>query len=990
MSGARSTRTALLGAAALVLTGLVTVAPAGAEQSDAAPPSVAESTSGSYVVVMQADPLVADFAPEDLGTPKAEAEAAEIVASHEEVLEEVGAEATDLVQSYTNAVNGFSALISHDEAEKLAAQKSVKLVQPDELRHLQTDSSGQFMGLTGKGRAWASGVTGEGVVVGVIDSGIWPEHPSFADDGSYDRPDNLPLDETVGDPCDFGNTAHNTQDKPFRCNNKLIGARQMLQTYRALEGAEADEFDSARDDDGHGTHTASTASGNAGVRATIFGRNLGRISGVAPRAHVIAYKGLGNLGGYGSDLAAAIDQAVADGVDVINYSVGGGPSLTGAEDIAYLFAADAGVFVATSAGNSGPGAATIGGPASVPWVTTVGASTQERFLAGAATLVRGGTHGRDLTVRGASVTPGTGRALRLVDGATVGNELCLADGFTTSVKGAVVLCKRGGNGRAEKSAAVAAAGGKGMILYNTSNVDDLFTDNHAVPSLAVDLREGLVVKRYIASTRNPRAEIRTGWTTRWRAAPSMTLFSSRGPDPVAEDIIKPDVTAPGLQILAGNSPFPDPGNVQGELFQAIGGTSMSSPQVAGLLALLKQVHPDWTPAMAKSALMTSAHQDVRDNDRTSPADPFDMGAGHVDPGKASGRGSAFNPGLVYDAGFTEYLGFLCDAEPSVFANPDATCSSLAAHDVPTTAVDLNLASIGVSSVPGARTITRTVTSVADRTLTWRVSVDKPTGFDVSVSPKRITLAPGDSASYTVTFTNRRAPVDTWRFGSLTWRAGDYRAYSPIAVQGTLFEAPDAAQGSGTSGSGSVPVTFGYTGPYTAAAHGLVADDPVAGEISQDPDQTYPSGDDGAGVDEIPFQLSGTAFARWSLSIPGDSDLDLYLEGPDGSVVASSTNGGTDEQIDLTAPADGTYTLVVHGWAVPTEPLPYSVSFWDVPAAAGGGSLTVTSAPSSATIGATADVGYSWSGLPAGGQFLGAVSHSDASGVIGLTLIEVTS
>ena len=210
------------------------------------------------------------------------------------------------------------------------------------------------------------------------------------------------------------------------------------------------------------------------------------------------------------------------------------------------------------------------------------------------------------------------------------------------------------------------------------------------------------------------------------------------------------------------------------------------------------------------------------------------------------------------------------------------------------------------------------------------------------------------------------------------------------MQGTLFEAPDSVQGTGTSGSGSVPVTFGYTGPYTAGAHGLVADTPVAGEISQDPDQTYPSGDDGAGVAEIPFTLSGAAFARWSLSIPGDSDLDLYLKGPDGSVIASSTNGGTDEQIDLAKPADGSYTMVVHGWAVPSEPLPYSLSFWDVPAAAGGGSLTVTGAPASATIGTTASVGYSWSGLATGGHYLGAVSHNNASGVIGLTLIEVTS
>ena len=990
MPGARSTRTAFLGAAVLVVAGLAAAPPAGAEQSDAPPPTVAESTSGSYVVVMQADPLVADFAPDDLGTPKAEAEAAQIVESHEEVLEEVGADASDKVQSFTNAVNGFSAIISHEQAEKLAAQKSVKLVQPDELQQVQTDSSGEFLGLTGRGRAWASGVTGDGVVVGVIDTGIWPEHPSFADDGSYAKPGNLPLDATVGNPCDFGNTAHNLNDTAFTCNNKLIGARQMLKTYRANEGAEADEFDSARDDDGHGTHTASTAAGNAGVKAKIFGKYLGTVSGIAPRAHLIAYKALGNLGGYTSDLTGAIDQAVADGVDVINYSVGGGAGLTSPDELAFLFAEDAGVFVATSAGNEGDGAGTIGGPASVPWVTAVGASTQERFFAGEATLSKSGKHGRTVTVRGASVNRGTGKALPLVDGATAGNELCLDGAFTSSVTGAIVLCKRGGNGRAEKSAAVAAAGGKGMILYNTTNVDDLFTDNHAVSTLMVDLDEGLKVKSYIASTAKPKAEISTGWKTKWRAAPSMTLFSSRGPDPVADDIIKPDVTAPGLQILAGNSPFPDPGNVQGELFQAIGGTSMSSPHVAGLYALLKQVHPDWTPAMAKSALMTTAYQDVKDNDRRSPADPFDMGAGHVDPGKVSGKGSAFNPGLVYDAGFNEYLGFLCDADSSVFVNPAATCASLADHGIPTTAVDLNLASIGVSSVPGARTVTRTVTSVADRTVSWRVSVDEPAGFDVSVSPKRITLAPGESASYTVTFTNVKAPVDQWRFGSLTWKGGDYRAYSPIAAKGTLFEAPDSVTGTGTSGTGSFPVTFGYTGPYTAAAHGLVANAPVSGEISQDPDATYPSDDDGAGVDKIPFTLSGSAFARWSLVIPGDSDLDLYLLGPDGEIVASSTNGGTDEQIDLVQPADGTYTLVVHGWAVPVDPLAYSVSFWDVPAAAGGGSLTVTSAPASATIGTTGTVGYSWTGLTAGGQYLGAVSHSDASGVIGLTLVEVTS
>ena len=950
---------------------------------------------------MDADPLIVDFDADKLGTPKAEAAADQIVESHDEVLEDVGSDASVKVQDFTNALNGFSAVISHDKAVALAAQKSVKLVQPDELRQLQTDSSGQFLGLTGRGGAWASGVTGEGVVVGVIDSGIWPEHPSFADDGSYTVPSIPPLDETGFPACDFGNTAHNVNDAPFTCNNKLIGARKTLATYRALSGVDPDEFDSARDDDGHGTHTASTAAGNAGVAAQMYGTPLGVVSGIAPRAQIIAYKALGNLGGYTSDLAASIDQAVADGVDVINYSVGGGANLTSPDDLAFLFAADAGVFVATSAGNSGSEAGTIGGPASVPWITTVGASTQDRFFEGQARLgksskssksSKGKKGKKGLVVKGASVTPGTGAALPLVDAESVGNDLCLQGEFTGSVEGKIVLCRRGGNGRADKSLAVVEAGGVGMILYNNTNDDNLFTDTHWVPAVHVDLDEGLQVKSYIASSSDPRAEITTGETTTWKNAPTMTIFSSRGPDPVAQDIIKPDVTAPGLQILAGNSPFPDPGAVPGELFQAIAGTSMSSPHVAGLFALLKQVHPEWTAAMAKSALMTTSYQNVRDNDRVSKADPFDMGAGHVDPGKVSKKGSAFNPGLAYNAGFVEYLGFLCDADPSVFANPETTCASLEQGGVPTDPSDLNLASIGVAELAGSQTVTRTVTSVADTKVTWKVKVDAPEGYDVTVTPSRMTLNPGDVASYQVTIANNGGgPIGDWRFGSLEWKGGGYEAYSPIAVNGAKFDAPASVSGVGASGSGSFEVTFGYSGAYTAAPHGLVADAPVAGDISQDPDQTYPSGDDvGPGVDRIDFPVSGSAFLRWTLADPGDNDIDLYLENSSGDIVASSTNGGTDETIELVQPADDTYTLVVHGWQAPESPasLAYTLHHWDVPAAPGGGSLSLGGAPTVATIGAIGTVNFSWDGLTAGLNYLGAVSHSDASGIMGLTLVEV--
>jgi subtilisin family serine protease len=653
----------VLAALALVPTG----AGAARTRDAGTSPSVALSPWGSYVVVMAADPLVVTEGADGLGSAKAEARAAKLTESHDRALASVGA-AGDKVHDYTVALNGFSAILAPAEVEALSARKDVVLILPDELRQPMTDSSPTFLGLTGAGSAYAKGVTGEGVVVGVIDTGIWPEHPSFADDGSYPAPPIGPL------PCEFGNTAHNPNDAPFTCNNKLIGARQMLDTYRAIIGADPDEFDSARDDDGHGTHTASTSAGNAGVEASVLGRTVGvgPISGVAPRAHVVAYKGLGNQGGFGSDLAAAIDQAVADGVDVINYSIGGGASLIGADDIAFLFAADAGVFVATSAGNSGPGPETIGGPASVPWLTAVGASTQDRSFEGTVVLGNGAEY------TGVSITLGVG-ASPLVDAANAGGDLCEPGTLDPAlVTGSIVLCRRGVVGRVEKSLAVLEAGGVGMIMYENSDAGSLFSDTHWVPSVHLDNTPGLEIKSYIATDPAPTAEITdTAEIGTWPFAPSMTEFSSRGPNPVAPDIIKPDITAPGIQILAGASPFPDAGFVTGELFQAIAGTSMSSPHVAGLFALIKQVHPNWSAATAKSALMTSSDQDVLDNDRTNQATPFGMGSGHTDPGRPSQDGSAFRPGLAYDAGFLDYLGFLCDEAPEVFVDPAGTCATLA-------------------------------------------------------------------------------------------------------------------------------------------------------------------------------------------------------------------------------------------------------------------------------------------------------------------------
>jgi subtilisin family serine protease len=236
----------------LLLTALATVTAtlatgASAEElvleSDGGSKDIVESETGSYIVVMEEDPVVVTVGQDDLDTAAAEGIAEELEADQDDVLEEIGADASDKVNTYTNALNGFSALLSYEEAQAIAADPKVAVVLPDEMHQADTNSSPEHLGLTKKGEAWESGLTGEDVVVGVIDSGIWPEHPSFADDGSYGPHPVQPLDASRPN-CEFGNGGHVTDpsigpDLPFTCNNKLLGARQMIDTYRALIGADS-------------------------------------------------------------------------------------------------------------------------------------------------------------------------------------------------------------------------------------------------------------------------------------------------------------------------------------------------------------------------------------------------------------------------------------------------------------------------------------------------------------------------------------------------------------------------------------------------------------------------------------------------------------------------------------------------------------------------------------------------------------------------------
>lgn len=976
---------------------------------DFAVSNVAKSGLSGYIVILAGDPVATydgdnyfeATRPEngrriDTDSAAVQQYASYLEARHNSALEQAGANTDRKLNSYVFSLNGFAANLSDAEVTALRSNPDVLAVYPNEMRQLQTDASPDFLGLTDPRGAWNRGFDGEGVVVGVIDTGIWPEAESFADpDPSGEYYSAPPIDVDV---CDFGNSDVNENDADFECNNKLIGAYDFTDGYIAAVGGLADfEFDSARDSDGHGSHTASTAAGNRDTTAFVVGNPLAKISGIAPRAHIVAYKACGDLGCVSSDLVAAIDQAVADGVDVINYSIGSSLSeFTGPDDIAFLFAADAGVFVATSNGNAGPGPFTTGSPSSSPWVTSVGANTHDRTFEGTVTLGNGETY------TGVTYTGGLGET-QIVDAEDAGDALCTPGALDSNVvAGKIVLCLRGGFARVAKSQAVDIAGGAGMILYNVDDVSTLNTDNHYVPSLHVQNTPGLAIKAYIDAEGDNATASLSGGTIAPGQGSVMAAFSSRGPVGASSDLIKPDVTAPGVNILAAYSPVAPLG--ASTQYAAISGTSMSSPHVAGLGALMVQAQPLFSPAMIKSAIMTTSRQDVFKEDGVTPADPFDMGAGHVDPSGPWGPGSMADPGLVYHADLFDYVGFMCLTAPGFWTQ--GTCDFVFANGAPTDPSDLNLPSIAVGELVGQQTVSRTFYNVTRKNgpTTFYPSVDAPEGIEVHVSPSSMTLAKGAAGTYEITFiVTDDANLNEYSFGAITWSDahGRYSNRSPIAVQPMQFDAPAELDVSGTDGSASFDVSFGYTGDYTADVHGLVAserqDDSVNDDPANDINTALGTCDFGAA---FPWPCTGITWhavdvaadavhlrvALFNDFTDGADDLDLYVWDSAFIFQGSSGSGTSAEQVDVAFPQDTLYYVAVHAWESDGPDASYTLFSWDF--GADEGNMTIDSAPASATLGTMGTVDFSWSGLSAGDLYLGAISHSDADGYLGLTLVDV--
>jgi subtilisin family serine protease len=881
------------------------------------------------------------------------------------------------IYDYEYSLNGFAAALSKSQVARLRATPGVVSVERDSLSQPTTDNTPTFLGLNAGGGIWSQlggqSNAGEDVIIGVVDTGIWPEHPSFADTG-YGPP-----------PAGWnGECQSGEQWTQSDCSDKLIGARYFEKGYGHFGGGLVGDFQSARDHDGHGSHTTSTAGGNAGVAASILGRSFGTISGMAPRARVAAYKACWPEGCANSDTTEAIDTAVADGVDVINYSIGDGdPDFLDSDDVAFLFARQANVFVATSAGNAGPDASTVdhGGP----WLMSVAASTQNRTFAGTVRL------GNGQTFKGVSVTPNLA-ATPIVDGAKVGSEGCLTGLNPALVTGKIVVCE-GSFSRAARSRAVKNAGGVGMVLYTASETDSLMSDTHHVPTVHVPRSSGLAVKEYIASAGAGATASLTGGVKEFGGGNVMAAFSSRGPllpsDRSTGDLLKPDITAPGVQILAANSPV-ETNAAPGQLFQAIGGTSMSSPHIAGIGALLRDLHPNWTPDEMQSAIMTTARQDVRKEDGVTPADPFDFGAGHVVPNGAA------NPGLIYPVAFDEYRGFLRSQGLCTFCFGSSPAPLMA----PT---DLNVPSVTIRALAGVRTVTRKVKNVGPAG-TYRVSVAAPAGVDVEVNPTRLTLASGATGTYQVSFVaNSDASFDQYAFGSLTWSdgrgSGSHQVRIPLVIRPVKLAAPAAVSGTGTSGSATHTVRLGYQGTFAVAAQGLVAAATETRTVSDDPTNNFDTDapDSNQGIQVHSFQVpAGTTLARFQLFdefTDGNDDIDLYLYrvGDKGALelVGFSAGATSAERIDLPSPAAGTYKLYAHGWQTDGTNAVYTLFSWLVPSTAAG-NMQVTSSTSSATVGGTADVTVSWSGLTAGTKYLGRISYRDSSSEIGSTIVAVNS
>jgi len=929
----------------------------------------------------------------------------------------------EILHSFKHAYNGFTAKLNAKQKQQLEAHPDVLGIWEDRLEIINTANTPEFLGLTGSGGQHTMGIKGEGVIIGIIDTGIWPENPSFADDGSYSNASELGWQGA----CDTGT------DEAFTCNNKLIGARYFGDSFSSQYEIQyaLGEFDSPRDADGHGSHTASTAGGNAGVAAILSGVSAGTVSGMAPRARIAAYKACWNsdyknpeggdeAGCFYGDTMAAIDAAVTDGVDVINYSIGGSKTdLTIPSTAAMLNAAAAGVFVSVSAGNSGPDKETVGTPA--PWVTSVAASSYNgtsTIIGKALDITTGSLAGTSIMSVPAGFSPaanGLTGVIAVAEPVEACNDTPLTNG--ADLAGKVALIARGSCAFTEKFINAQNAGAIGVIVYTTQGTSAFSmggTDPNVVtPGSMVSFDDGqaLVASSLVEST----AVTFTNNAASGEAVEvgnTIASFSSRGPNLNTYDIIKPDITAPGVKILAATTSAPMFGS-QGETFKYLQGTSMSSPHIAGLAALFKESNSSWTPAQIKSAMMTTARQDLTKEDGTTQADPYDFGSGHVAPV------SALDPGLLFDTNLADYLAFLCGQDKETFVSGyGTTCTELTTAGFSTDASQLNLPSIAIAELVEAETIFRTVSNATATDSSYTATIEAPAGFEVNVQTFDVNgdetesstldvVAQGGKASFALTFSKTdTTEVEVWKFGAITWtdNAG-HSVRLPLAIKAAPsvnIEVPELLSGDLNRGRFRYPVKMLYSGQTSVKHAGLVAPFGTAGTVEADPGQSFEFL--GAGTNYHMFNIpEGTQVARFSLAdslvAENGADLDLYVYRCDlwsCTQVASSLNAGSNENVILTNPEPranvdigDVYVTMIHGYSTGDAPATdYTMVGWVADQAE---STTRVISSRRAIAGRFNYTTIMTRGLPTGTTYMGAVTYFNAEGEAeGTTVLELNN
>ena len=786
------------------------------------------------------------------------------------------------IHNYQYAFNGVALELTPAEAQVVAGLPGVRRVQRAFMRYPLTDAGPEWIGAPAVWDGSGSGATlGEGVVVGVIDTGINHDHPSFADVGGDGYDHTNPRGQFYGlcDPL---------TGTPF-CNDKLIGVWDFTGT-------------SPEDDNQHGSHTASTAAGNI-LDAQIIAPTLTlsrELSGVAPHANLITYKACIAVGCVSTSLVAAIDQATADGVDVINYSIGGGPSHPwgDADSDAFLGATDAGIFVATSAGNDGPGPETVGSPANAPWVTSVGASTHHRAFVNALVDMSGGATTAPADIQGKSFTSGYGPA-PIVHAADSGDGQCMNAFPPGTWDGEIVVCDRGTIPRVTKCDNVAAGGAGGCVLANTAaEGESTVADPHSIPAVHIGYSDAEVLEAWVRDGGSGHTATIAGTTADENAAYGDVIagFSSRGANAPVPGVIKPDVAAPGVDILAAINTV-DP--TAPPEYGVLSGTSMASPHTAGAAALLRALHPDWSPAEVKSALMTTAFEDsVRKEDGTTPADPFDMGAGRVDLTRA-GRA-----GLVLHEAEPNYS----DADPDTGGDPTT----------------LNLPSLGHGRCEGDCSWTRTVRSTAAGDVTWTAQVSAAPGLGLTITPASFTLAPGETETIHVEADVSGLNVGRWTFGRVTLVPDDGTvpaAHLPVAV--LPGGPPQLVEITAESDSGAHQEQV--TSPLDvqeleAYIYGLIPGEVTQQQLEQDPTPLEPYDTD-VGTFYITIDVpAGARFLVTEIVDTTSTDLDLFVgrdangDGPEAAEeVCSSTSPTASEACRVVDLEAGTYWIMVQNW-----------------------------------------------------------------------------